>query len=73
MNPTEALVYDARCCYVVVAEDFRITPSRDDASAYHGVCGTAHRRQFPGAVLVSAASIRKLTVAAGRSAEKSSK
>jgi len=37
MAATEALVYDASGCYLVVAEDFRITPSRDYAPAYQRV------------------------------------
>ena len=34
MAATEGLVYDRAGCYLVVAEDFRVTPSRDYAPAY---------------------------------------
>jgi len=34
MAAGEALVYDRPGCYLVVAEDFRVTPSRDYAPAY---------------------------------------
>lgn len=34
MAASEALVYDRTGCYLVVAEEFRVTPSRDYAPAY---------------------------------------
>ena len=69
MAPTEALVCEARCCYLVVAEDFRITPSRDyRVRLPTGFVALRISGQFGAAVPVPAASIRKLTVSAGRSA-----
>jgi hypothetical protein len=63
MTPAEGLVYDRNGCFLVTAEDFRVTPSRDDTSAYRrdsvalGIFRTVHR-----AVPVPAASIRRLTI-----------
>ena len=60
MAPTEALVYDRSGCYLVVAEDFRVTPSRDYAPAYQrDSVALRVSGQFTVAVPVPAASIRK--------------
>lgn len=71
MAATEALVYDRTGCYLVVAEDFRITASRDYAPAFQrDSVALRVSGQFAVAVPVPAASIRKLAIApAGRTTE----
>ncbi len=59
----EGLVYDRSGCYLVVAEDFRVTPSRDYAPAYQrDSIALRTSGQFGAAVPLPAASIRKLAV-----------
>ena len=73
MAAAEGLVYDRSGCFLVVAEDFRITPSRDYAPAYQrDSVALRISGQFGVAVPVPAASIRKLTTApaGARSAKK---
>jgi HK97 family phage major capsid protein len=64
MTATEALVYDRSGCYLVVAEDFRVTSSRDYAPAFQrDSVALRVSGQFAVAVPVPNASIRKLTIA----------
>jgi hypothetical protein len=63
---TEGLVYDRSGCYLVVAEDFRVTPSRDYAPAYQrDSIALRVSGQFTVGCPVPTASIRKLTVTPG--------
>ena len=60
---TEGLVYDAQNAYLVVAEDFKITPSSDYAEAYkRDSIALRTSGQFAVGVPVPDMSIRKLTV-----------
>ena len=66
MTATEGLVYDKSGCYLIVADDFRVTPSRDYAPAYQrDSVAMRVSGQFTVAVPVPAMSIRQLTIGAG--------
>jgi hypothetical protein len=62
MTPAEGLVYDRNGCFLVTAEDFRVTPSRTTPAYRRDSVGLGIFRTVHRAVPVPAASIRRLTI-----------